>query len=105
MPPAEKKLWYFLRAKRLNDYKFRRQAVIGDRYIADFLCAKIKLIIEVDGSQHADQQLYDNDRTVWLESRGYTVKRYWNNEILFAIHEVMDDIITTCNSLKLSPPS
>lgn len=77
---AERKLWSFLRGHQMAGYQFRRQAPIG-RYIVDFACFAKKLVIEVDGGQHADNQR-DVARTQWLESQGFQVIRFWNNDIL-----------------------
>ena len=77
---AERALWTLLRAKRFVDFKFRRQQPIGP-YIADFVCPVAKLIIEADGSQHADS-IPDIRRSNWLEANGYRVLRIWNNDIL-----------------------
>jgi len=80
---AEKKLWYFLQNKNLDGMKFRRQQPIGN-YIVDFVCFERKLIVELDGSQHIDERIKiaDNRRTSWLESEGFIVLRFWDNEIL-----------------------
>jgi very-short-patch-repair endonuclease len=78
---AEARLWWHLRAARLNGLKFRRQQPIGD-YIVDFVCFERKLIVEVDGSQHLDVIARDDARTAWLESIGFTVLRFWNDEVL-----------------------
>ena len=77
---AERKLWFLLRDRRLNGVKFRRQVPIGN-YIVDFVCQEAKLIVEVDGSQHAEQVTYDSARTEWLGSVGYRVLRVWNNDL------------------------
>jgi len=77
---AESMLWKYLKAHRLNGFKFRRQVII-DPYIVDFACLEAKLIIEADGGQHVDQAAYDERRTVYLERMGYTVLRFWNHEI------------------------
>ena len=77
---AEKTLWSKLRRQQLDGYRFRRQHPIGP-YIVDFVCLAEKLVVEVDGSQHADDQDPDADRTAWLESRGYRVVRFWNNDV------------------------
>ena len=79
LTPAERKLWAVLRNDQLG-VSFRRQHAIGS-YITDFCCIKKKLIIEVDGSQHLKQIEYDNERTAFLESQGYRVLRFWNNEV------------------------
>jgi very-short-patch-repair endonuclease len=73
--PAEAKLWACLSAHRFADIHFRRQHAIGP-YIMDFCSPRKKLIIEVDGSQHLDQEVYDTERTTFLESKGYHVLRF-----------------------------
>ena len=77
---AERKLWFLLRDRRLNGAKFRRQVPIG-KYIADFVCQEEKLIVELDGGQHADQVAYDTARTEWLAGVGYRALRIWNNDL------------------------
>ncbi len=79
LTPQEVKLWQHLRKERLG-VKFRRQFPIDSKYIADFACVEKKLIIELDGSQHAEKQ-QDKERTLYLEDNGFTVLRFWNNEI------------------------
>jgi very-short-patch-repair endonuclease len=81
LTPAERKLWAVLRGDQLNGASFRRQHAIGP-YIADFCSIKAKLIIELDGSQHLEQEEYDAERTKYLETQGYKVLRFWNNEVL-----------------------
>ena len=76
---AEKYLWYALRLNNLG-VKFRRQAVIG-WYIADFACFEKKLIVEVDGGQHADRQ-EDKVRDQWLSGQGSEVLRFWDHDVL-----------------------
>lgn len=78
---AEKQLWQRLRDQQIDGYKFRRQQPIG-RYIADFVCFEKKLVIEVDGGQHADHALADSRRTIWLEGQGFRVLRLWNHDVL-----------------------
>jgi very-short-patch-repair endonuclease len=75
--PAEKKLWAYLKGNKLKGVNFRRQHAIGI-YISDFVSIKKKLVIELDGSQHLDQEEYDMERTKYLESQGYKVLRFWN---------------------------
>ncbi len=87
---AEKLLWYALQGRRLNGYKFRRQAPIGP-YVADFLCMTARLIVEVDGGQHAIRRAYDEQRDRYLRNEGYEVVRYWNNEVL----ENLEGVLTT----------
>lgn len=74
-------MWQILRSRQLDGYKFRRQRVIGP-YIVDFCCLNPKLIIELDGSQHTDNADYDETRTKFLQSEGFEVLRFWDNEAL-----------------------
>ncbi|MDE2837942.1 MAG: endonuclease domain-containing protein [Chloroflexota bacterium] len=78
---AERALWGILRKRGVQGRRFRRQAPIGP-YIVDFVCFETRLVIEVDGGQHAEQADYDAARTAWLESQGFRVMRFWNNEVL-----------------------
>ncbi|MBM3124612.1 MAG: endonuclease domain-containing protein [Chloroflexi bacterium] len=84
LTPAERKLWACLRGNKLMGSSFRRQHAIG-KYIADFCSIKDKLVIELDGSQHLEQEEYDEERTEYFRSKGYKVLRFWN-------HQVMNDI-------------
>ena len=88
---AERVLWKHLRAHRMDGYKFRRQFVI-EPYIVDFVCLEMRLIIEADGSQHLDQKEEDLIRTAYLESLGYKVIRFWNDEILRGTDAVLESI-------------
>jgi very-short-patch-repair endonuclease len=78
---VEQLLWYRLRDRRLAGYKFRRQLPIGT-YIADFVCMSARLIVEIDGGQHAANAVYDEQRSDFLRQEGFTVMRFWNNEVL-----------------------
>ncbi len=86
--PAEKKLWAHLRLMRKEGIHFRRQYAIGI-FIADFCAPRRKLIIELDGSQHLEQEEYDQERTTYLESQGYQVIRFWNNDVMNNIENVL----------------
>jgi very-short-patch-repair endonuclease len=88
---AERMLWKYLRAHRMAGYKFRRQVVI-EPYIVDFVCLEARLIVEADGGQHLEQVEGDLKRSVFLESLGYKVMRFWNHEILGDIHTVLERI-------------
>jgi very-short-patch-repair endonuclease len=88
---AERMLWKHLRAHRMAGYKFRRQVAI-EPYIVDFVCLEARLIVEADGGQHLEQVEGDLKRTVFLESLGYKVIRFWNHEILGDIHTVLERI-------------
>ena len=79
MTEAEHCLWFRLRAYRLGDQKFRRQQPIG-RYVVDFVHFGAKLIVEADGSQHLDSA-HDEARDLWLQSQGFRIMRFWNNDI------------------------
>ena len=85
--PAELKLWSRIRNYQLG-VNFRRQHAIGN-YIPDFVCIEKKLIVELDGSQHLEQEEYDEERTKYLESEGYRVIRFWNNAVMKEIEGVI----------------
>ena len=72
---AENRLWYHLRNRRFQGWKFRRQHIL-EGYIVDFVCLERRLVIELDGGQHADQKAYDNQRTLALEKVGFKVIRF-----------------------------
>ena len=93
---AEAKLWSRLRTHRMAGVQFRRQHAIGN-YIVDFCSPRRKLVIELDGSQHLDQAEYDSERTKYLETKGYRVLRFWNNEIMNEIDAVLNMIWTELN--------
>jgi very-short-patch-repair endonuclease len=95
---AESKLWQILRMHQLNGIHFRRQHPIGP-YIADFCAPRHKLIIELDGGQHLDQQEYDQRRTAFLESKGYRVLRIWNDEVIKNKDGVAQLILDAYNEL------
>jgi len=91
--PAEKQLWRYLHGKKLEGTKFRRQQPIG-KYIVDFVSFSHKLIIEVDGGHHAEprEQARDQQREAWLQEQGFTVLRFWNNEVLQNTEGVIETI-------------
>lgn len=95
MTLAERRLWQYLRSRQLNGIKFRRQQTIGS-YIVDFVCMEHRLVVELDGGQHAEQIEYDNKRTEFLNSQGYRVVRFWNNEVLQQTEVVLDKIVEMC---------
>lgn len=86
---AERHLWNRLRAQQIDGQRFRRQVPIGP-YIADLVCLKGRLIIELDGSQHANDVARDSERTAWLASQGFRVLRFWDNEVLMETDGVVD---------------
>ena len=97
MTPAEVKLWARLRAHRLDGIHFRNQHAIGN-YVVDFCAPRKKLIIELDGSQHLDQEAHDKERTQYLESQGYRVLRFWNKDVMNDIDGVIRAIIQAMES-------
>ena len=99
---AEQALWLQLRAARLGGHKFRRQASIG-RYIVDFVCFEVCLIVEVDGGQHAERHRQDAQRTAWLASQGFRVLRFWNTEVLGDMEAVKEVIARACAGKPPSP--
>jgi len=107
---AEKVLWEQLSGKKLEGYKFRRQHIIGN-YIADFICIKENLIIEVDGLIHQlpENIISDAERTQWLEEQGYKVIRFTNEEVIYRLNEVLEKIESELAANKLTsesaPPS
>ena len=99
MSPAEAKLWAHLRAHRTADVHFRNQHAIGN-YVVDCCAPRRKLIVELGGSQHLEEGEYDEERTIYLESKGYKVLRFWNNQVMNDIDGVIRAII-----LALEPES
>ena len=87
MTDAERRLWYALRDRRFAGFKFRRQVPLGP-FIADFVCFEERLVIEVDGGQHADS-LRDRRRHRWFAANKFRVMRFWNNEVLSNLEGVM----------------
>ncbi len=90
MTDAERKLWFALRGRRFSGKKFVRQFPIGP-YFADYCCRSDKLIVEADGSQHADSH-HDQRRDAFLVAQGYRVLRFWNNDILNDIDSIRETI-------------
>ncbi len=88
---AEGLLWHYLRNKQLGGHKFRRQQPIGP-YIADFACLSRKLLIELDGSQHAERKAHDEERDAFLRQAGYRILRFWNNEVFENCFGVLESI-------------
>jgi very-short-patch-repair endonuclease len=87
---AEKTLWHILRGRRFSGFKFRRQTPVGP-FIADFVCFEARLIVEADGSQHAESAR-DAERDEWFEKQGYRVRRFWNADIMNRRETVEDTL-------------
>ncbi len=100
---AERRLWQYLRNRQLAGCKFRRQHPFGD-YVLEFVCLERKVIVELDGGQHAGQTAYDARRTAFLENAGFTVLRFWNNEVFESIEGVIEVILVALN-FRASTPS
>jgi very-short-patch-repair endonuclease len=88
-------LWSQLRAKQFGGLKFKRQQPI-DEFVVDFVCFEKKLIIELDGGQHAQAREEDRERDNRLSGKGYTVLRFWNNEVLENLTGVLEVIRREC---------
>ena len=95
---AEQRLWKKLKRRQIATVKLRRQQPIGP-FIVDFVCFERRLIVEVDGGQHAEQIAYDEERTQWLKVQGYRVLRFWNNEVLADTEAVAQAIFNTVEKL------
>jgi very-short-patch-repair endonuclease len=110
MTDAERKLWFALKDRRFAAFKFRRQVPVG-RYIADFLCFELRLVIEVDGGQHAESAR-DVQRDDWFAQNEFRVVRFWNNDVLQNLEGVLTSLTTELNTtphpssrLRSTPPS
>jgi very-short-patch-repair endonuclease len=103
MTDAEQRLWYRLRAHRFQNLKFKRQAPIGP-YIVDFICFDHKLIVELDGGQHA-QNPRDKKRDAWLICEGYRVLRFWNDDVLKQTSAVLEEIAGAIESAATPLPA
>ena len=101
---TENVLWKYLRAKRLDGFKFRRQEPLG-KYIVDFICFESRVIIECDGGQHAFETEKDRERDQWFERQGYCVLRFWDSDVLKNTEGVLEAILKACQSSPTPPPS
>ena len=99
---AEAVIWRQLRAHRFAGHKFRRQQPIGN-YILDFVCFEAKLIVEVEGGQH-NGSISDRSRDQWLESQGFLVLRFWNNEVFQNLEGVLSRILEVVAPSPSIPP-
>jgi very-short-patch-repair endonuclease len=103
MPKAEGRIWSRLRAHRFQGFSFRRQLPIGP-YVVDFVCLEARLIIEIDGGQHASGEAKrDAKRDQWLRSQGFVILRYWNNDVLTNLTGVLEHVAEALR--QLPPPS
>lgn len=100
MTKAEVLLWQQLRRRQMGGFKFRRQMPVGP-YVADFACSDRKLIVEVDGATHAedDEITYDTRRTGYIEAQGWTVYRVWNSEVYENMSGVIEGLMHVLDGL------
>jgi very-short-patch-repair endonuclease len=101
---VEARIWEALRNRKLGGWKWKRQVPRGS-YIVDFLCSEAKLVVELDGGQHAQQLAYDARRTAYLESLGYRVLRVWNHSVTEDASGVCDTILDACGGEAPLPAS
>ena len=101
---VERLLWQRLRFWQVGGFKFRRQQPLGD-YIADFVCFEERLIVEIDGGQHADQKDYDKKRDAWLRDQGFIVLRFWNSDVFQNMDGVLQVIRENLTSTPFLIPS
>ncbi len=105
MTEAERRVWQILRSQQITGYKFRRQVPIG-RYIADFVCHEARLIVEIDGGQHDRSSPPEAERSEFLQTEGYRILRFWNNEVLAnldGVHKAIADELAASPPPKPSP--
>jgi len=100
---AERRLWFHIRNRQLNGYKFRRQYPIHN-YILDFYCSETSFAIELDGGQHIKRTRYDERRSKELEKLGIKVIRFWDNDVLQNIEEVLEKIINVLEKRSVKKP-
>ena len=98
---TESLLWMRLRARRLSGFKFRRQVPING-YVVDFVCTEAWLVVEVDGGQHGDRIEFDAKRSAALAKSGFRVLRFWNNEVLQRLDDVLGEIPTAASGATLT---
>ena len=100
MTDAETVMWHRLRGRRLSGYKFKRQWTLGN-FVVDFCCSEAKLVIEIDGGQHTPER--DRAQTSWLESQGFQVRRFWNDEVLTNMDGVLTVVLHDLQTQTLTP--
>jgi very-short-patch-repair endonuclease len=96
---AEGILWSRLRSGRLSGLKFRRQHAIAP-FIVDFACLSCRLIVELDGSQHAERTAQDEERSLFLSGKGFRVIRFWNRDVLTNLEGVLATILAECEEVS-----
>ena len=101
---VERLLWSLLRNRQLSGCKFRRQQPIGP-FVVDFVCLEYRLVIELDGGQHAEQQSQDEARSAFLHQEGCRVLRFWNNQVLGELDSVLEVIYSALAHAALPSPN
>lgn len=101
---AERRLWPHLSGRKLRGVRFNRQFPIG-QFICDFVSRERRLVVEIDGGQHAFSTEYDARRTAFLNAQGYTVVRFWNSEVLDNLDGVLEVIGRTLDNMPSPNPS
>ena len=104
MTDAERLLWRHLRNRELDGWKFRRQYPIG-AFIVDFTCVEKNLVIEVDGGPHAENEEQDIERSAYLNSMGYRIFRFWNNQVMLETEGVLEAIFAILADSDQNSPS
>jgi very-short-patch-repair endonuclease len=99
---AETLIWRHLRGKQVNGLRFRRQHPFG-KYIVDFVCLANRLILEIDGGQHASEKEKDSARDAWLSAEGYKILRFWNTDVLENLPGVLETIRLNCLRKRDNP--
>jgi adenine-specific DNA-methyltransferase len=100
---AEKWLWQRLRNRELAGWKFRRRHPIG-RFVVDFVCIEKRIVVEIEGGQHAENLEPDAKRSEYLKEKGYQVFRFWNDDVLQQGESVLNVILSFLEEDSSSPP-
>ncbi len=103
---AERKLWQTIRRRQVEGFRFRRQVPLGP-YIVDFACLSARLIVELDGGQHTEDEniVKDERRTAWLNGQGFRVIRFWNPDVLKNVEGVWETIAAALAETGTPPSS
>ena len=94
---AERHLWQYLRGRQIAGHRFRRQVPIAG-FVADFACLEAKLVIELDGGQHAQNVGYDRQRDCLIEAQGFRVLRFWDNQVFLETQAALEEIMRALES-------
>ena len=100
---AERHLWRQLSGRKLGGYKFSRQIPVG-RFVCDFMCREARVVVELDGGQHGQDEARDAYRSEYIEGEGYQVLRFWNNDVLGNTDGVLAAILRTLETAHPLPP-